>query len=150
MKGLIVLVDLFSLLAITLFVNFVLAVGSGGQNEEVERVTLVEMASSVQSGDKATFPSTDLFEYVAFLEVDGKRTETGTVLASEMRGGYRFIIRNAPEEANLQVLISDISPNAFVFDSHTVRLKRVYPGVESVSYDNRLVGAAEIYKIALQ
>lgn len=150
MKGLIVLVDLFSLLAITLFVNFVLAVGSGGRNEEVERVTLVEMVSDLRADDGTTVPASGLLDYIAFLEVDGKRTDAGTVLQNETRGGHRFVIRGAPEGAQLQVLISEISSGAFSYEAQTVRLKRVYPGVESVSYEDRAIGAAVVYGIDLQ
>lgn len=150
MKGLIVFVDLFSLLAITLFVNFILAIGSGGRNEEVMKVTLVEMIGNFRAYDGAIISTNGILEYSGLLEINGKQTDIGTVIQTEIVGGHRFVIRGAPEDANLKVLISKISPSAFFYESQTIRLKRVYPGVESISYVGESVGAADVYRMALQ
>lgn len=151
MKRLIIFVDLFSLLAVALFVAFSASVGSGGVNEESSNLVVIELRPQLRAGGGSPVSAFGKIDYgVRIVTEAGETTVPTTVVTQDYRDSRRIILRNPPKIGKVEIDITMVDPSAFDFDRHRVTIARTYPSsaVEAGTWEP--IGAAGEYSMDLK
>ncbi|RUY02278.1 hypothetical protein EOA25_21685 [Mesorhizobium sp. M2A.F.Ca.ET.040.01.1.1] len=150
MRNVVVFIDLFSLLAIALFVYFVVAQGDSSKAALVSEPVVFEVAGVLEGGDAGA--NAEIFQYVklvpSLVSSDGQPIQSSSIVETGDSRRRHFVFSKQGTAETLRLTVEGIDNRAFAYETFYLEIARIFPRPSNNGYRHR-VGEGSEYEVPI-